>query len=294
MRADPAPRIINHRLCRRFEVAPGASPIVILSHHKCATSWLHHYLQTLAALNRLTFGITHSSRLAPTADIALISNAEYDFLATKGIKGVHVVRNPLSVIASAYFSHRNSHSLDGWPQLAVQRRLLREHDQSTGMFLTTAFLERSDFHRDAVGPLHGLRSWDYDDPAFVTVRMEDLVRTPARLLREALTRIGAATPIAFPNDSDFVFSRFSGGRQIGEADPASHYRQGGPDDWRAQLPEAVLEYVRNHLRPMLERFYPEALAQKANLPMPPASVDLNARDATGATPARSAPACAAA
>jgi len=275
-----------------MERVPGASPIIVVSHHKCATCWLHDYLQTLATINQLTFGHTHSSRLAPTADIVMISNAEYDFLATKGIKGVHVIRNPLSVIASAYFSHRNSHPADGWPQLAVQRRLLREHDRNTGMFLTTAFLERSDFHRDAVGPLHGLRYWDYDDPAFVTVRMEELVKTPAGLLRDAFTRIGALRPIAFPNDSDFVFSRFSGGRQIGEADPGSHYRQGGPDDWRAQLPEAVLAYARGHFRPMLERFYPEALVQHPRRPALPASMDsLNARDGIAATPVRSAPAC---
>jgi hypothetical protein len=112
---------------------PGASPIIVLSHHKCATTWLHNYLQILAAINRLTLGHTHLSRLAPTADIVLITNAEYDFLRTNGIKGVHVVRNPLSIVASAYFSHRNSHPSDGWPQLEVQRRLLRAHDRHTGM-----------------------------------------------------------------------------------------------------------------------------------------------------------------
>jgi hypothetical protein len=223
-------------------------------------------------MNGLTFGHTHMSRVTPTADIAVITNAEYDFTASHGVKGVHVIRNPLSVVASAYFSHRNSHPVAGWPQLEVQRKLLREHDQSTGMFLTMTFLERADFHRDCVGPLYALRNWDYDDPAFVTVRMEDLVNSPARVLHDAFAQIGAKMPATFPNDLDFAFSKFSGGRQIGEADPASHYRQGSPDDWCGQLPEPVFEYVASHMRPVFERFYPEALVQHPACPILPSSV----------------------
>lgn len=242
-----------HRLERLNE------PILFLSHHKCATKWLTSYLKELARSSGLTFATTHMSQELPAGDVTFLCNAEYEYLARVATGGIHVLRNPLSVIVSAYFSHLRTHSLEGWPELEIQRALLSTETKSAGLFLTTAFLERIDFCPGAVGPLHALRCWDYADGSFVTIRMEDLVESPATVVRQSLRQIGVDTAVALPSDADYAFQAFSGGRRVGESDETSHYRSGCPDDWQNHLPTSVVRYVTSHMREVFERYYPEVL-----------------------------------
>jgi sulfotransferase family protein len=229
------------------------------THHKCASTWLGIYLQEVAKLNSQTLGATPSSQEIPADPIVLLRNASYHFVKSRCSSGCHVIRNPLSVVASAYFSHRQTHPVEGWPELQVQQPLLRSVDRTTGFYLTLAFLERPDFYPGTIGPLCGLRAWDYDDPAYLTLRAEDLVLRPSEAIGQAFAFMGVRCQ-RLPDDQDFTFERFSGGRLTGQVNEASHYRSGSPSDWREQLPRAVIDYVIEHFRPMLERFYPESLS----------------------------------
>lgn len=237
---------------------PEARQIIFFSHHKCASTWLAHYLQHLAAANGLRYGSTHLSEVMPEGDVILLQNASYPFVRQNKLTGCHVIRNPLSVLNSAYFSHLRTHSTENWPELAGQRALLESADQRTGIFLTMAFIERADFFKGAIGPFHGIRQWDYDEAAYLTLKMEELVQHPAQIFRKAMAFNGR-DEIHLPDEDNFRFPKISAGRQPGEIDETSHYRAGHPDDWRANLPQAAIAYVKAHFRPILERFYPEIL-----------------------------------
>ena len=86
--------------------------LVIASHHKCATRFLRLYLEDLCARNTLTMFRSHDDRVLPEGnpDILFYSNAQYSWIK-KHYDGtiLHIIRNPLSIIASAYYSHRYSH-----------------------------------------------------------------------------------------------------------------------------------------------------------------------------------------
>lgn len=88
--------------------------------------------------------------------------------------------------------------------------------------------------------------------------MEDVVERPGHYFSQALAFMGR-DGLVLPEDEDFTFDEFTGGRKVGQSDEASHYRSGDPDDWRHHLPPAVIAYILVHFRPILERFYPEAL-----------------------------------
>src|SRR5437016_34352 len=122
-------------------------PIYIVTHHKCASTWLRRYIMEFCSLNSLEIFTTHYSYVAPVfpCDIAVLGNASYDFLNERAVKGIHVIRNPLDVIVSAYYSHMNTHPLAGWPRLSGQRQALRSVDKDKGLLLTLQFLERGDF-----------------------------------------------------------------------------------------------------------------------------------------------------
>ena len=123
-------------------------PFVVLTHHKCASTWLITYCAQVAAMNGLRFGHTHySDRLVEgQLDIVTLINADYSFVKGRVTSGIHVIRNPLDLICSAYYSHLSTHSLTEWPELELQRAVLQSVSKPDGMMLTLIFLERSDFH----------------------------------------------------------------------------------------------------------------------------------------------------
>jgi hypothetical protein len=239
-------------------------PFVLLTHHKCASTWLITYCAQVAAMNGLRFGHTHySERLVEgQLDIVALINADYSFVRNQVASGVHVIRNPLDLICSAYYSHLLTHSLATWPELELQRAVLQSVSKPEGMMLTLTFLERSDFYYGAIGPLLALRRWDFSDKAFMTLRMEDVVADIAGTIGLRLIEM-FGPGLRLPDPADFRFERFSAGRRPGEFDNTSHYRVGKPGTWCSELPPSTVTYVRYHLRQMLDRFYPEDLVHRS-------------------------------
>ncbi|NKE43217.1 sulfotransferase domain-containing protein [Roseomonas frigidaquae] len=230
----------------------------VLTHHKCASAWLARYLGAYARMNGLSLSATHLSAHLPedAAQLVLLANAAYPFLAGRIPGGIHIIRNPLDLVVSAYHSHRNTHPTEGWPQLAAQQDLLRRVPAEDGLLLTLAFLERADFHPGAVGPLHALRHWDFDDARFVTLRMEDVVQRPTERLGGLLK---ASHPGHLLPPADQHSFAAVAGRPPGQVDAGSHYRAGTAGQWRSELPDSAIGYLRAHLAPLLHRFYPETL-----------------------------------
>jgi hypothetical protein len=252
-----APAILK----RYFE--PKATPkLVFLTHHKCASTWLTHVGRQLCAMNGFTHCATDLGSMRPFSgkDVSFILNAQYGNICEAIIPNsnyFHIIRNPLSVVLSAYHSHLSTHSLTGWESLVRQREILRKVDPEIGIFLTLSFVESSYFYPQTNGPLYDMSSWNYDDERIVTLRMEDITSNPKMFL-ETLSSTHLFKGAALPDANDFTFKKISG-RDPGDVDSSSHYRSGSADEWRTALPESVITYVRSHHRHVLERFYPEAL-----------------------------------
>lgn len=232
--------------------------LIVLTHHKCASTWLGTYLDDIQQINSLLISKTHYSNalLNQNADIWSITNASYDFIRDKISTGVHIIRNPLNILASAYYSHKNTHPLEGWPELSKQREVLNSVSKKEGILLTLSFLERDDFYSGAVGPLHALRHWDFDDARFETIRMEDMVSNPGDVVGKVLRSHFPA--VRLPGSENYTFESFTG-RKVGALDDSSHYRSGRSDQWKEELPQAAITYIRAHYRELLERYYPETL-----------------------------------
>lgn len=191
--------------------------------------------------------------------VSILQNAQYSAVKDHLAKAnIHVIRNLLSVLLSAYYSHRITHPCDDWPRLAHQRQLLQYCDAKEGMLLTLAFLKPIEFAPHTPGPFACIGAWDYNDDRITTVRMEDAVLDPHAFLTQFIALSGMEN-FVLPDTDEFLFERFTG-RQVGQVNETSHYRSGNPDAWRTELPEFIVDYVREEFRPFLERFYPEALS----------------------------------
>ncbi|WP_159453164.1 sulfotransferase family protein [Pseudooctadecabacter jejudonensis] len=215
----------------------------------------------LATRNGLTVQHSHLSTATASVehDLSLLTNATYE-VQSQAHPGrcVHVIRNPLSIVASAYFSHRYSHPTEYWPELAAQRDRLAGVSQADGMRATMDFLEAEAFGWNTVGPLYALSRWDFDDPTFEVLCMEDLVSDVVGHLMPRL-EAGFETPLVAPRAADFTFEALSGGRSKGSENVRSHYRSGVVDSWRTDLPQDVIDRLCDTYRPLLQRFYPDTL-----------------------------------
>ena len=235
--------------------------VLVLTHHKCASTFLRLYLDEFARTNELTLCESHygTAKRADGSQITYLNNAVYASIAEDlNVPALHIIRNPLDLLVSAYWSHRGTHAVHDWPALQDQRDVLQKCGHEEGLFLTLAFIEGGEFYPETPGPLMAMRAWRYDDPRIRTVRMEDMVKDVNSSIGDFLAD-SFDCPARTIDAERFTFERMSNGRKPGEIDPQSHYRAGLPGEWRATLPAPIVAYIRTHYRHVLERYYPDAL-----------------------------------
>lgn len=239
---------------------------IFLTHHKCASGWLADILHDYYSVRSGQQGFaTNSSSEFPDSyrdyEYLLIANADWSFLQTKVPKAAHIIRNPLAILVSSYFSHARTHPTTGWPELENQRLLLSNSSKEQGIDFTYEFISgKRQFHSAAIGPLSAIQSFDYDTDRLLTIRTEDFVQTPDAVMEKSFGFLGLEPPGGLlATFRDHTFEKKSGGRKPGQISSESHYRSGAPDDWVHHLTKRQAAQVIQDHPAIIERFYPEVL-----------------------------------
>jgi Sulfotransferase domain len=241
--------------------------IIVWNHHKCATAFMTKVLSHVAQLNGLRFAMSHRGDMdmvqsIATSDIIHVKNSHAGLTDFPSANGVHIVRNPYSVVVSAYYSHLKTHPVElkneSWVKLSNQRKRLETLDVDEGIAATIDFLLDPEFYPGTPGPLHAMANWQYDDDRFTTLRMEDLVQAPITRLSEAFKKCGIDLgEFNLPCDDGFTFETVSGGRRVGQVDERNHYRSGNPDDWKSRLSQHNAHNIKDSCRNVFDLFYAE-------------------------------------
>ncbi len=204
-------------------------------------------------------------------------------------RGFHVIRDPRDIIVSAYYSHRNSHAVDGLPHLREHRARLQASNLANGLKLEI------DFSRQE---MLSIADWEYNQPNVLEVRMEDLTERPYEGFLEIykfLGLIGETEPTQFAAEfkvfvketlnrlstrSERVrfarrpmkatgkmilgtvygqrFESIAAGRQPGDTDEFSHYRKGVSGDWINHFTPTVIDAFQVAYDDLLTRLGYEA------------------------------------
>ncbi len=250
-------------------------------HHKCASSWFRRIFEDAARWtgrrsdgfdNPIQFAHNLSEHIrSHQLEMVSFTNADWTHIRPLGEhRAVHLIRDPRDVLVSAYFSHRYSHSTEGWPELIPHRQRLEGLNEADGLL---AELEFSECY------LRQMHEWNYGAPGVMELKFEQLTRTPYESCLEAFEHLGLlrdedCTPLRRVRDACRTFNlslrrrigsawplpircdqlpsyqllllvhqqryrKLSGGRKQGQANAKSHYRSGKAGDWKHHFTPAV-------------------------------------------------------
>ena len=90
-----------------------------------------------------------------------------------------MIRDPRDVVVSGYYSHRHSHPLGSWVELAEHRRRLQAVTPEEGLLLEIDFSARLRTEGIDLEPFRSLSQWDYARDDILELRYEEIVERPA-------------------------------------------------------------------------------------------------------------------
>jgi len=187
-------------------------------------------------------------------------------------KGIHIVRDPRDITVSAYFSYKNTHSIEEWKQLGELRNRLEKMDFNEGLMELMKFNEPF---------LDLMENWNYNSKNIKEYKLEDISRNTHDFYVDALNFLGLLEEKTYLKEKIFEFKGFinrisfkffhlplfyqlmiseesikrinnkisfeklAGGRKKGQENKNSHYRSGTKGDWRKYFTEEHKSYFKS-------------------------------------------------
>ena len=265
----------------------------VYTHHRCASSWIGDFIGFVCRFcgwRLSSFDRPDQFRHNLTGFLAE-NNIEFLYFRNANRKYIddipehrafHIIRDPRDILVSGYFSHRNSHSTEGWPELIAHRQTLQQLSFEDGILAEFEF---------SSGNFQDIATWDYDRSDILELRFEDLIENPYALLLNAFGFIDALSSKE-ARSRDWLFYRFenfwrrvafhltflpalrigihrvpaeilllevyrnrfekiTGGRAPGTEDKRSHNRKGVAGDWVEYFTPRIVDEFKNRYGSML-------------------------------------------
>ena len=273
--------------------------LAYFGHHKCASTLVLKVINEVCNYMGLKHVHYHSpkmwgyesdftlDRVADESKLDFVSYISADLKYIGDLdrfRGIHVIRDPRDIAISSYFSHRNSHSTDFWPELAEFREVLERLPKDEGILENFKFTAQLTTDGWTINLFDTMKEWNYQTANVMEVRFEDLIRDPyqnflsmfdflglvefselhaSSLLRYSVRKWQPQRILELQRRTSIPawvlltivyqnrFSKLAGGRNIGEEDEKSHYRKGAPGDWRNHFNERHKQYFKEHYNDLL-------------------------------------------
>ncbi len=277
------------------------SLLCFFAHHRSASSWANDILRTIAVAAGWRHQVVHNAAMfdhdlpafirRTKPDLLTFSNAQSCYLQDlPPFKGFHLIRDPRDVLVSAYFSHRNSHPTDQWPELVRHRAELRACSEAEGFMLELTC--RGEQFED-------MYNWPYNLPHICEMKMEEMVQSPTASfqglflfwdrLQESVNEKAERRRVALNRRlwwlerrlkqrlnlprwsvekvwpwlieevvADHTFRQKSGGRMLGQTNASHHYRNGVAGDWQRHFSPALTRQFKREYNALLLKLGYEA------------------------------------
>lgn len=154
-------------------------PLIIhCCHHKTGTVVIEKVLRSIAQHYGMKYQYCGQSKLEPDTDIWMQHHSKIDFsMIDRPIIGTHMIRNPCSIIVSAYEYHK--HTREGWANRKINslnkmtyKGILNSLSLEDGLI----FEMKNDLYvESSKNTIMDMYNWDYVMPNFLELKYEDLM-----------------------------------------------------------------------------------------------------------------------
>jgi len=163
-----------------------------------------------------------------------------------------MIRDPRDVVISGYYYHL--HSKEAWLQkpqsgfngMSFQQKLLSV-DKSEGLMLEMNYATRI--------TVREMMSWNYNNPAILELKYEEVICEPDLWFPKLFQHYGFSgrtLAVALDAASKNAFATKSG-RAFGETKDGEHMRSGTSGQWRLELEQIHLDYMKEEFADCLTR-----------------------------------------
>jgi hypothetical protein len=212
-----------------FTRRAGRPLLVHCSHHKVGTVWFKRVLKAVADSYGLRFEAPRHDRPSDTTEVVFFDNAyrfKHEYVEGRSFRGSHIVRDPRDLVVSAYHYHLRTTEAwalepsDEWDGKSYRDYLgsLNAHD---GLM--------AEITRSARSGLASMGTWDYNQPEFLELRYENVLRDEASAFESLFRHYGFRSSEC--SASVETARRFSLDVVRGHQD--EHVRSGQPGEWRS-------------------------------------------------------------
>ena len=179
-RADIDTLIIKHNLNKKiiYEYVDKKPIIIHCCHHKTGTVVMDKILRAVSNHFNIKYQYCPQKNLEDDTDIWLDDHSHADFSKiNRPIVGTHMIRNPCSVIVSAYEYHKQTN--EPWANKKIKnmdgvtyKEVLNSLNPQDGLI----FEMKNDLYvESSKNTIMDIYNWDYKKPNFLELRFEDLM-----------------------------------------------------------------------------------------------------------------------
>ena len=229
---------VNRLLAESPFAGAGPDLIVHCCHHRSGTVWFTRVLSTVARRYGLRFQAAEQEALKPSTEILLQDHSQIDRSRLPSYRGSHMIRDPRDMVVSGYHYHRWTE--EEWAHRPREkyngksfREALNSVEKKRGMIL--------EMERFCEEDLQDMLQWEYDDPAFLELKYEDVIADEASYFEALFEHYGFhddAVEVGLDIAAYYSFQNLSG-RDVGEVEEQSHLRSGRTSQWEEHFDEEL-------------------------------------------------------
>ena len=167
--------------------------IVHCCHHKTGTVVIEKVLRTIADYFDLKYQYCGQSKLQNDTDIWMQHHSKIDLSTIdRPVVGTHMIRNPCSIIVSAYEYHKNTK--EGWANRKINtlnkmtyKDILNTLNKEEGLIFE---MKNKLYVESSKNTIMDIYNWDYNMPNFLELKYEELMENYDGVIRNMLKHYG--------------------------------------------------------------------------------------------------------
>jgi len=213
------------------------APILIAVHHKAGTNWLASIFRQVCSQHEMRWQEGSSPNSSKNFDVFFQDHSYFsEALLKDHYRGLHLIRDPRDLIVSGCFYHQ--HSSEEWLHIPRDEFGGLTYQQKINSFASTAEKLLFEMQYNGSDTIRDLLRWNYQNPAFIEVKYEDLIEDTELLL---FARIFRFLGIAEALIDDFTRIAFNNSLFSGKVS-SEHVRSGKSQQWRQYFDRELAQH----------------------------------------------------